>query len=137
VLHPKAPLAVPEELIPPDIQQFIHHNIDSVAQLEGLLLLRADTQVEWTAEEVAQRLYVPANEAAENLNLLVARELIAASGRAMLRYRYAPRSIDQQVLVDRLADLYAKYLVPVTHLIHAKPKSRIQEFSDAFRLRKE
>jgi hypothetical protein len=38
---------------------------------------------------------------------------------------------------DLLADVYARYLVPVTNLIHAKPKSRVQEFADAFKLRKD
>ena len=40
-------------------------------------------------------------------------------------------------MLERLAEIYAKHLVPVTNLIHSKPKPRIQEFADAFRLRKD
>jgi hypothetical protein len=40
-------------------------------------------------------------------------------------------------MVDRLAELYSKYLIPVTHLIHSKPQTRVREFADAFKLRKE
>jgi hypothetical protein len=39
-------------------------------------------------------------------------------------------------MVDRLADAYAKHLIPVTNMIHAKPR-RIREFADAFRFRKD
>jgi hypothetical protein len=35
-----------------------------------------------------------------------------------------------------VAALYAANLIPVTNLIHAKP-SRIREFADAFKLRKD
>ena len=37
----------------------------------------------------------------------------------------------------RVAELYARYLIPVTQLIHAKPLTRVQEFADAFKLKKD
>jgi len=40
-------------------------------------------------------------------------------------------------MLERTAEAYAKHLVPVTNLIHSKPKPRIQEFADAFRFRKD
>ena len=40
-------------------------------------------------------------------------------------------------MVGQVADLYSRYLVPVTNLIHTKKTSRIQEFADAFRIRKD
>jgi hypothetical protein len=39
--------------------------------------------------------------------------------------------------VNQVAACYAKYLIPVTNLIHTKPRTRVQEFADAFKLRKE
>jgi hypothetical protein len=39
-------------------------------------------------------------------------------------------------MVDRLADAYARHLIPVTNLIHGKPR-RLREFSDAFKIRKD
>lgn len=42
-----------------------------------------------------------------------------------------------QQMVDFLAVIYAKHLGPITNLIHTKPKNRVQEFADAFRLRKD
>jgi hypothetical protein len=52
-------------------------------------------------------------------------------------YRYHPASSALAEMVDHVATLYAKYLIPVTHLIHTKPRTRVQEFADAFKLRKE
>ena len=40
-------------------------------------------------------------------------------------------------LIDRLAELYAKHLVEVTHLIHSTLDRKAQKFADAFRLRKD
>ena len=40
-------------------------------------------------------------------------------------------------LVGRLARFYGTHLIPVTNLIHGKPVSRIREFADAFKLRKD
>jgi hypothetical protein len=125
------------DVIPGDVQHFILQHIDSIAQLEGLLLLRNDRSVEWSARAVADRLYISEPEATLVLTQLASRELVAVRKAKPARYIYQPKTPDLGDMVDRVADIYAKYLVPVTHLVHSKPKTRIQEFSDAFWLRKE
>lgn len=40
-----------------DIERFIYDNINSVEQLEVLLLVAAPPQKEWSAVEVSQKLY--------------------------------------------------------------------------------
>ena len=61
---------------------------------------------------------------------------VSADAKDPSLYRYRPNSKELKVMLDRLAEIYARHLVPVTNLIHSKPKSRIQEFADAFQLRK-
>ena len=39
-------------------------------------------------------------------------------------------------MVDQVANLYRQYLIPLTTLIHAKPRPRVHEFADAFQWRK-
>ncbi len=126
-----------DDVIPGDVQQFILQHIDSIAQLEGLLLLRNDRSVEWSARAVADRLYISEPEATAVLTQLASRELVGGRKGKPARYIYQPKTPDLGEMVDRVADIYAKYLVPVTHLVHSKPKTRIQEFSDAFWLRKD
>jgi len=122
-----------DDPIPGDLQDFIVRYIDSIAQLEALLLLRAHPSESWDAKRTAARLYAGAAEVSELLTRLCADGFLALHEGA---YRYACRSPEQQAMVDRLAEAYSRRLIPVTNLIHAKPR-RIREFSDAFKFRKD
>ncbi|MDQ3773471.1 MAG: hypothetical protein M3461_03375 [Pseudomonadota bacterium] len=125
-----------EALIPNDMLDFLLRHIDSIAQLEALLLLRADPACAWSAETLAKRLYITTQEAAVVLERLAADSFLAAAPDALGDYQYHPASGELATMIDRVAALYAEYLIPVTHLIHAKPRTRVQEFADAFKLRK-
>jgi len=122
-----------DDLIPADVRDFIVNYIDSIAQLEALLLLRASPGEQWTSALVASRLYIDAPAAEDELARLCSRSLITCEDRI---YSYAGNNAESDSLVDRLAVLYARHLIPVTNLIHAKP-GRIREFASAFRLRKD
>jgi hypothetical protein len=126
-----------EPVIPENIRLFILNRIDSVAQLEGLLLLRSKPDYEWSVPEVAQRLYVREADAAGILARLCTDGFLLMRGGAATAYQYSPASSELKALVDRVAETYAKHLVSVTNLIHGKPRKRVQEFADAFRLREE
>ena len=119
--------------IPDDVREFILKHIESIAQLEALLLLRREPDVPWTDENVGQRLYISAQAASEVLVRLAGDGFLESNEGI---FRYQCRTIELQDMVDRLAEIYARQLIPVTHLIHAKP-SRIREFAEAFKLRKE
>jgi hypothetical protein len=124
-----------EDPIPNDIRQFILRSIDSIAQLEALLLLRANPWEKWDVRAVAKRLYIAEQEAAPLLANLCEQRLILLGESG--EHVYQPASADLTQMVDRLAEIYTRQLVPVTNLIHSKPRTRIQEFADAFRLRKD
>jgi len=125
-----------EALIPDDVRAFLLKYIDSVAQLEALLLLRADPSCTWSAKTIAKRLYITTQEAAVVLEQLAAGSFLTMLPDVPDSYRYHPASSALAEMVDHVAALYAKYLIPVTHLIHTKPRTRVQEFADAFKLRK-
>jgi hypothetical protein len=124
-------------MIPDDVAQFILDKIDSIAQLEALLLLRRDAEEKWSAAKLAQRLYTSETQTTEALERLCAAGLAVAAEGASLVYSYQPVSAELGELVDRMAHVYSKHLVPVTNLIHSKTKTRVQEFADAFRIRKD
>lgn len=126
-----------EEPIPVEIKQFILKSIDTIAQLEALLLLRGNQSEEWDAEKVAKRLYISEQETALILRRLCDEEFIIAKSEQPLRYQYQPGSAELRHMVNQVADIYSKQLVPVTNLVHSKPRTRIQEFADAFKLRKD
>jgi hypothetical protein len=117
--------------VPEDLRSFILKHIDSIAVLEALLLLRSDRKT-WRAVDVAARLYIPEPAAVAVLDHLCLRELVARNGPD---YVYAPASAELGKMVDRLADTYSRSLIPVTSIVHDKP--RVQQFADAFRIRRE
>jgi hypothetical protein len=125
-----------EALIPDDVQAFLLQHIDSIAQLEALLLLRADSGRAWSVETIAKRLYITPQEAAAVLERLAADNFFTTPPDLPGSYQYQPASGELADMVDRVAALYAQYLIPITKLIHAKPRTRVQEFADAFKLRK-
>jgi hypothetical protein len=124
-------------MIPEEIVQFIVEKIDSIAQLEALLLLRREQQAPWTAAALAQRLYISEKQTLDALERLRADGLVTVTTGELDTFHYEPVSRELRDLVDRTAAVYAKQLVPVTNLIHSKPKTRIQQFADAFRIRKD
>jgi len=91
----------------------------------------------WSISAVAQRLYITEQETSILLARLHAEGLIVAQEGEPLKYQYQPSSVELGEMVKRVAEIYAKHLVPVTKLIHSKPRTRIQEFADAFKLRKD
>jgi hypothetical protein len=123
--------------IPEDVARFIIEKIDSVAQIEALLLLRDNSHQQWDVAAVAKRLYIDDAQAGRILARLQEEQLLASESSASLFYRYEPGSAALSRMVDRVAEIYSKHLVPVTNLIHSKPKSRVQEFADAFKFRKD
>jgi hypothetical protein len=114
------------------LRQFILDHIESVADLEGLLLLRREPQA-WNIAAVARELYVGEPIAAEVLARLQGLGLLTSDNGA---YRYAPKSPELGAMVDALAQTYARALIPVTHLVHNNPR-RLHRFADAFKFRKD
>ena len=122
-----------EEGVPVEIRDFLLACIDSVAELEALLLMRGSPDQDWDVFALARRLYVAEAEAAKILSNLSACELIQKRGES---FRYHARDPERGQLADRLAQTYARYLVPVTQIIHDKGTG-IRKFADAFKFRKD
>lgn len=126
-----------EDPVPDEIKQFILRHIDSIGQLEALLLLRGSPGEEWSVGTLARRLYIREPEAAPILLRLTRSGFIVARQSDPAAYQYQPASAELAQMTERLAEIYSRHLVPVTNLIHNKPRTRIQEFADAFKLGKE
>jgi hypothetical protein len=76
-------MATSSTLIPEDVAQFIIEKIDSVAQLEALLLLRDNPEQQWDIAAVAKRLYIDDEQAGKVLARL--REvLLQTDGRCLV-----------------------------------------------------
>jgi hypothetical protein len=124
---------VGESGVPTAVRGFIASHIVSVAQLEVLLLLRAASDKEWTAPEVARALVTQPEAAAGWLEDLRHRGLTSETDG---RYRYTPASGELDQIVDDLAESYAKYRVAVIGLIFGRPSEGVTRLADAFRIRR-
>ena len=120
------------DLIPADVRDFIIQYIVSVAQLEALILLRANPDRGWDVPSVARRLYTDEDSIAQVLSKLTRDGFLKSDGAS---YRYDCDDA-RRMAVDRVVETYAKQLISVTKLIHAQP-DRIRQFADAFKFRKD
>jgi hypothetical protein len=120
---------------PADLKQFIDFYIESVPQLEALLLLRGDPARRWQAADVAKSLYIPENIAASLLTEFVRRGFATLEPNAGYVYRSQDAEIDR--LVEQLTQAYQERRVAVVSLIYSKPLNKVQTFADAFRFGKE
>jgi len=123
---------VPEENVAADLRAFLARYIDTVAELEALLLLRNSPDQKWALKAIAERLYTSEAETAAALYRLCS-DGMASFNDDLYQYDCSPTLAPT---VDRLAEAYRRQLIPITNLIHAKPR-RIQAFADAFKLKKD
>jgi hypothetical protein len=122
---------------PEDVRLFIADHINSVAEVEVLLLLKGQPERQWSADEVSKALYTTPEMAATQLAELQGRGLLAAPEGTPPRYQYRPGSEELHRLVSRLEEIYQQRRVSVITQIYSKPVDRVRTFADAFRLRKE
>ena len=120
--------------LPEDVHRFLYQNIDSVEQLEVLLLLRRVADRRWTADEVARELYSHPSSILHRMSSLAGRGLLRELEPAC--YQYAPRSTELHDTVTRVAETYRERRVAVITLIASKPIENVRAFSDAFRFRR-
>jgi hypothetical protein len=123
---------------PEEVRRFILETINSVEQLEVLLLLRREAEQDWSAAAVGQALSTSTAAAGMRLTDLTSRGFLAAtSAGSETTYRYASVAPERERLVDLLATTYAERRVAVISLIYSKPNDQVRAFADAFRLRKD
>ena len=125
------------KVIPEEVVLFITERIETVAELEGLLILRQDPSHSWNPQSLATRLYISEEQSGAVLHALSQNGLAMVVEGETQQYRYGPKSGELDHLVVRIAEIYSRHIVPVTNLIHAKAKHKVQRFADAFRIRKD
>jgi hypothetical protein len=127
-------------MVPPDLSaevlRFIEERIDSVPQLETLLMMNDQPARVWTVSDVAARAYVSLDEAARILDALRRRALIVSDESAS-SFRIGPADRRDRELVGEVARAYRANLTRIATFIHDKPPASLKEFARAFDLKKE
>jgi hypothetical protein len=128
---------VADDGLPLNVRAFITEHIDSVVQLEILLLLFRAAPAQRTAEEMGRELCIDPKWAAGQLMKLCAAGVLSCTEGSSPAFQYSPGTPQRHEQVVGLAHAYADRRVRVISLIFSKPMEQLRSFADAFRFRKE
>lgn len=112
---------------------FVREHIDSVEQLEILLLLAAEPIRSWSSEEVAKELRTSGRSAVTRLDRLTKQGLLSKTGD---QYLYQPKTEETREIVDALSNTYKTHRYRVISLIFSAKDSALDDFVDAFTIKR-
>lgn len=124
-------------LISKEVQRFLIEKIDSIAELEVLMFLRTHRDRSWRCDLVADQIYSSEEFTAGVLKKLTKRGILTTDKKSPKSFQYRPHNQETARMVDQVAEVYTKYLIPVTNLVHKKSRRSIEDLAQAFKLKKE
>ena len=104
--------------------------------VELLLLLRKESTRSWTTGELVRQLRASGLVVSDALVALQRIDLVAREPTEN-RFTYRPATTELIETVDELAATYASEPASIMRVIWSTPRTNIQIFADAFRLRKD
>jgi hypothetical protein len=120
--------------IPPLVRLFILEHLNSIEQLEVLLLLHRTAPVPWTAPAISAELRSSPSSVAQRLTSLVARRLVEKlDGDA---YRFAPEHKEVREAVQAVAETYRVRPYTIMELISGNRSPLLRQRAQALRTRK-
>lgn len=122
-------------MLPPSVHTLIATSLSSAAALELLLLLHRSPDTYWTATAAAATLGASEERMSAALQSLQRHGLVEQA-RQTVAFRYAPRKDEDGHAVDALASAYEHQRLAVLEAVFAVATGGIEEFSEAFRMRR-
>jgi hypothetical protein len=124
-------------VLPPAVRRFIEARIDSIEQLEIVLLLYRYPERSWTARDIADTLRLSPRAAARDLEMLARRNLLDVRLGDTVRYRYAPAVPELAAAARAVAECYRDKRTEIVALVAARGRRSLRDFADAFRITKD
>jgi len=106
------------QYVPGEVRDFILRHIASVAQIEALLLIWSSPEERWRLPEIAARIYTSETETAKALDGLSNDGLVVCRNGVFCLNAAADAS-----MIRKLQEVYARYLIPVTDIIHSQSRN--------------
>lgn len=116
-----------------EFRTFVNKNINSVEQIEVLLILRANPERAWTVDEISAIMRSSAHSIRSRLEGLQAKKLAVIVTGEGFRYAASGRL---DAMVEMLGEEYGRRRFSVIELVFTRPDAA-RQFADAFRLRDE
>jgi hypothetical protein len=117
--------------IPKTIRDFVFEYIDSVEQLEILLLLESDPNKSWSLEELSGLIRSNVNSVEKRTSLLLSQGLIIKNEDSQLSFFLDNAELKQTV--HSLADIYKVHRYRILEMIFS-PMKKSRDLAEAFRL---
>lgn len=119
-----------------ELRRFILSNIPSVPHLEALLLMRSESNHQWSIGELAKRLFISEQVTESIVEYFGVIGVVRRVDKHSCLYQYYTPYAEPAQLIDNLAKIYSSSLIEVTHLIHANTDHKAAKFANAFVWRK-
>ena len=126
-----------EKVFSDQLDRFIAAEINSLEQLEILLLLSGNPHKWWTAAGVYEVIKSSVQSVQDRLNEMVDRGILRKETDSEVRFQFGPTNDAVWNITSELRDAYKERSVKVVQAIYSKPPDAVQEFARAFRVRKE
>lgn len=108
-----------DEPISNNIQRFINTSIDSIPQLEALLLIQKNPEVIWDFESLSRALFIQPKLAIEFLRKLCSAGFLRVLPNTNPRsYEYVHPNLEVRQMLSELAEVYSKHLILITNMVH-------------------
>ncbi|OYD82884.1 hypothetical protein [Azospirillum brasilense] len=118
-----------------DAYSLLRGSIKTVWTLEILLILRRDTERAWCPDDLIRESRSSTVIVQDALARLQKVGLLVVDADARFRYQVAAPILDRWV--EEIATAYATRPAAVIQVLYSTPPGGIQDFADAFRLRKD
>lgn len=125
------------DALPAPVKQLLARHIQSVEQLEVLLLLRSQPERKWTAAQVYDVVRSSQSSITARLLTFTADGFLAEEKGPPQTFRYAPKTDNLRTALEQTAAAYQTWRVRVIEAIFAPAADPVQSFADAFKLRKD
>lgn len=116
--------------IPLLVKDFVFQYIDSVEQLDILLLLCSDQNKLWTADELSAFLRSSRNSIEKRMTSLENLKLVSRDGDD---YRYTPETESLNQTIKELGEIYKVHRYRILEIIFS-PMKKGRDFADAFKI---
>jgi predicted ArsR family transcriptional regulator len=120
--------------LPAELRAFLHSCIESIDQVELLMVLRGSERVR-TAREVGSEMGISIAAARRHLETLAARGLLEIRVGEETSYTYRPKSDDLARYCDMLAQHYITSRAAVLGFVATESRLSAKRFAEAFKLR--
>ena len=116
------------------VRGFLEDRVESVEQLEILLLLQRHPDRSWTAADAASELGLLESRVARHLEALGRRDLLDVRLGHNVRYRFSPATETLAAAARQVAEAYRERCSAVIAFVTTRRLRALRDFSDAFKL---